>query len=147
MIIATCIFFFEALFNCNFSIIEKPSPTITILKAESGMLKSNYHKLIATFFKGTAIDYYTISFNGTEETYSIVNTSENLSTPTWIHNVTKLNVTAHNCAGQSDPVIVYISHGMSSTLFTDMHLSSAISLVLAFTNIWSRVESLHFCTI
>ena len=108
-----------------------------MVEAGSGMLKSNYHNLIVNLFKGTAIDYYTISFNGTEETYSIVNTSENLSTPTWIHNVTKLNVTAHNCAGESDPVIVYISHGMSSTLFTNMHLPSAISLVLAFTNIWS----------
>ena len=77
------------------------------------MWKSNYYNVIANLFKGTAIDYYTISFSGTEETYSIVNTSENLSTPTWIHNVTKLNVTAHNCAGESDPVIVYIFHGMS----------------------------------
>ena len=74
------------------------------------MWKSNYYNMIANLFKGTAIDYYTVSFSGTEETF---NTSENLSTPTWIHNVTELNVTAHNCAGQSDPVIVYISHGMS----------------------------------
>ena len=74
------------------------------------MLKNNYHNVIANLFKGTAIDYYTISFDGTEEIYY---TSENLPTPTWIHNVTKLNVTAHNCAGQSDPVTVYISHGMS----------------------------------
>ena len=92
----------------TFLIIEKPSPTTTMLKAESAMLKSN--DLIATLFNGTAIDYYTISFSDTEETYSIVNTSE---TPRWIHNVTNFNVTAHNCAGQSDPVIIYIYHGMS----------------------------------
>ena len=79
-----------------------------MVKAGSAMWKSN--NLIATFFKGTAIDYYTISFSDAEETYSIVNTSEN---PIWIHNVTKFNVTAHNCAGQSDPVIIYIYHGMS----------------------------------
>ena len=106
-----CLFFFEAIFN--FPIIEKPSPTTTSVKAGSGMLKSNYHNLIATLFNGTVIDYYNISFSGGEETYSIVNTSGNLSIPTWIHNVTKFNVTAHNCAGQSDPVIVYIFHSMS----------------------------------
>ena len=105
-----CIYYtlYEAIFNCNFSYIEKLSPTATLVKAESAMWKSNYHNVIANLFKGTTIDYYTISFR--EETF---NTSGNLSTPTWIHNVTKLNVTAHNCAGQSDPVIVYISHGMS----------------------------------
>ena len=111
------VFYLHAYFSLRlcltFPIIEKPSPTTTLVKAGSGMLKSNYHNLIATLFNGTAIDYYNISFSGAEETYSILNTSGNLSTPTWLHNVTKFNVTAHNCAGQSDPVIVYIFHGMS----------------------------------
>ena len=97
-------------------ILEEPNPTTT-----SGYVtfKGSYHNLIqflATLFEGTAIDYsyYTISFSGAEfkETYSIVNTSGNLSIPTWLHNVTKLNVTAHNCAGQSRPVTLYISHGV-----------------------------------
>ena len=44
--------FFEAIFNRNFSYIEKPSPTTTMLEAGSAMLKSNYHNLIASLFKG-----------------------------------------------------------------------------------------------
>ena len=81
------------------------------------MFNKSYNSLkliqfFATLFNGTAIDYYNISFSDAEETYSIVNTSDDLSIPTWLQNVTKLNVTAHNCAGQSDPVTVYISHGM-----------------------------------
>ena len=85
--------------------------------AKSAMFKSSYSSVqliqfFATLFNGSAIDYYNISFSGGEETYSIVNTSENLSIPMWLQNVTKLNVTAHNCAGQSDPVTIYLSHGM-----------------------------------
>ena len=100
--------------NFFFYALEEPNPTTT---SGSATFKGSYHNLIQflpTIFEGTAIDYYTISFSGPEfkETYSIVNTSGNLSIPTWLHNATKLNVTAHNCAGQSDPVTLYIFHGV-----------------------------------
>lgn len=71
----------------------------------------NMTQFLETLFNGSVIDYYNISFIGAEETYSIVNTSSDL---TWLQNVTSFNVTAHNCVGQSASVnvVVYISHGM-----------------------------------
>ena len=74
------------------------------------MLQKNLMQFLATLFKGSFIDYYNISFSGSDEV--ILNTSESPAHLPWLHNITSFNVTAHNCAGQSTPVVFYISHGM-----------------------------------
>ena len=75
---------------------------------------------LTRLFKGGLIDYYNISFSGSEV---ILNTSESPTHLPWLHGITSFNVTAYNCAGESAPVTVYTSHHEGMTVISILYSS------------------------